>query len=334
MARDYTKYNVEGVGSNLNKARLVQKIIEHHASSFEGAYQEFLEIWFDNLQGGKGVCKALSEIDEKNERNYYIKEPITLSDGTKIAVCNQWGVNIVSFIAEAEKLGYKISKIENSKADSGVAQIIDLKGFSVWRLAKFFKSKEENSNELDAIDTEIEALLDKSPKYYVIGKLFEKYDFEYQRDDVDEYFSLGEDENFDEDDLLDMLRDETLLSRIIKKENLTGTKLSPDNTDFVLLFSGYFIKALELLVYREDNEMIAEFIVNQSVQTIEDEYNVETPMGDWLGDITAELIENIYGYDIKDYEGECEIEAYYFGQNHSMGYDFHSYAQDIIDSLL
>jgi hypothetical protein len=23
-----------------------------------------------------------------------------------------------------------------------------------------------------------------------------------------------------------------------------------------------------------------------------------------------------------------------FGQNHSMGYDFHSYAQDIIDSLI
>ena len=35
MAKDYTKYNVEGVGSNLNKARLVQKIVEHHASSFE-----------------------------------------------------------------------------------------------------------------------------------------------------------------------------------------------------------------------------------------------------------------------------------------------------------
>ena len=33
MAKDYTKYTVEGVGSNLNKARLVQKIVEHHASS-------------------------------------------------------------------------------------------------------------------------------------------------------------------------------------------------------------------------------------------------------------------------------------------------------------
>ena len=109
MAKDYTKYNVEGVGSNLNKARLVQKIVEHHASSFEGTYQAFLETWFDDLQGGKGVCKALTEIDAKNERNYYVKEPITLADGTKIAVCNQWGKeNLSNFLLHAGSLGYTI----------------------------------------------------------------------------------------------------------------------------------------------------------------------------------------------------------------------------------
>jgi len=109
MAKDYTKYNVEGVGSNLNKARLVQKIVEHHASSFEGTYQAFLETWFDDLQGGKGVCKALTEIEAKNERNYYVKEPITLADGTKIAVCNQWGKeNLSNFLLHAGSLGYTI----------------------------------------------------------------------------------------------------------------------------------------------------------------------------------------------------------------------------------
>jgi len=263
-----------------------------------------------------------------------MKEPLTIKGKVSVVVSNQWGNNLPNFIKRAEELGYSISKTNANKPASSNKDLIDLKDFEVWKLAEFFGTKEGNQEDLESIDEEIEALLDKSPKYYVVGKLFEKYDFEYHRDDVDEYFSLGEDESFDEDDLLDMLRDETLLSRIIKKENLADAKLSPDNTDFVLLFSGYFIKALELLVYRDDNEMIAEFIVNQSVQTIEDEYNVDTLMGDWLGDITAELIENIYGYDIKDYDGECEIEAYYFGQNHSMGYDFHSYAQDIIDSLI
>ena len=124
MAKDYTKYTVEGVGSNLNKARLVHKIVEHHASSFEGTYQAFLETWFDDLQGGKGVCKALTDIDAKNERNYYVKEPITLSDGTKIAVCNQWGIeNLANFILHAGLLGYVIKAegdepTEESAADN------------------------------------------------------------------------------------------------------------------------------------------------------------------------------------------------------------------------
>ncbi|MEN9002815.1 MAG: hypothetical protein ABF242_10920, partial [Flavobacteriales bacterium] len=125
MARDYTKYNVEGIGTNLSKARLVQKIVEHHASSFEGAYPAFLEIWFDDLQGGKGVCKALSEIDAKNERNYYIKEPVTLSDGTEIAVCNQWGKeNLSNFLLHAGTLGYVITTEGEQAAISESEEVV------------------------------------------------------------------------------------------------------------------------------------------------------------------------------------------------------------------
>jgi hypothetical protein len=333
MARDYTKYTVEGLGDNLNKRQLVFEIVKDWASKNNPSVDEIKKAFPDEVQGSKSGL-IVKENEVKSQKNFNMKEPLTIKGKVSVVVSNQWGNNLPNFIKCAEELGYSISKTNANKPASSNKDLIDLKDFEIWKLAEFFGTKEGNQEDLDSIDEEIEALLDKSPKYYVVGKLFEKYDFEYHRDDVDEYFSLGEDESFDEDDLLDMLRDETLLSRIIKKENLTDVKLSPDNTDFVLLFSGYFIKALELLVYRDDNEMIAEFIVNQSVQTIEDEYNVDTLMGDWLGDITAELIENIYGYDIKDYDGECEIEAYYFGQNHSMGYDFYSYAQDIIDSLL
>lgn len=333
MARDYTKYNVESLGENLNKRQLVFTIVKDWASKNNPSIDEIKKAFPDEVQGSKSGL-IVKENEVKSQKNFNMKEPLTIKGKVSVVVSNQWGNNLPDFIKRAEELGYSISKTNANKPTSSNKDLIDLKDFEVWKLAEFFGTKEGNQEDLESIDEEIEALLDKSPKYYVVGKLFEKYDFEYYRDDVDVYFSLGEDESFDEDDLLDMLRDETLLSRIIKKENLTDVKLSPDNTDFVLLFSGYFIKALELLVYRDDNEMIAEFIVNQSVQTIEDEYNVDTLMGDWLGDITAELIENIYGYDIKDYDGECEIEGYYFGQSHSMGYDFHSYAQDIIDSLL
>ena len=333
MARDYTKYTVAGLGENLNKRQLVFQIVKDWAVKNNPSLDKIQTAFPAETQGSKGFVVKESEV--KDAKRFNMQEPLSIKNGVKVVVSNQWGTkNISKFIPVAEKLGYTIDATTNEKTESSVSTKIDFTDFEIWKLADFFAEKEGNEQEMDGIDEEIEALLDKNPKYYIVGKLFEKYGYEYQRDDVDEYFSLGEDDSFDEDDLLDMLRDETLLSRIIKKENLADAKLSPDNTDFELLFSGYFIKALELLVYRDDNEMIAEFIVNQSVQTIEDEYNVDTLMGDWLGDITAELIENIYGYDIKDYDGECEIEAYYFGQNHSMGYDFHSYAQDIIDSLI
>jgi hypothetical protein len=113
MAKDFTKYSVEGIAQGLGKARLVQKIIEDYTAKNNVNYAKMLEVWFNDLQGGKGVFKNLSEIDEKNERNYYIDAPITLSDGTTIAVCNQWGKeNLANFMLHAGSLGYKI------KADS------------------------------------------------------------------------------------------------------------------------------------------------------------------------------------------------------------------------
>jgi uncharacterized tellurite resistance protein B-like protein len=109
MAKDFTKYSVEGIAQGLGKARLVQKIIEDYTTKNDVNYAKMLEVWFNDLQGGKGVFKNLSEIDEKNERNYYIDAPISLIDGTKIAICNQWGKeNLANFMLHAGSLGYKI----------------------------------------------------------------------------------------------------------------------------------------------------------------------------------------------------------------------------------
>lgn len=109
MAKDFTKYSVEGIAQGLGKARLVQKIIEDYTAKKNENFAKMLEVWFSELQGGKGVFQKLSDIDEKNERNYYIDAPITLSDGTTIAVCNQWGKeNLANFMLHAGSLGYKI----------------------------------------------------------------------------------------------------------------------------------------------------------------------------------------------------------------------------------
>lgn len=109
MAKDFTKYSVEGIENGLGKARLVQKIVAHCADKNQLSHDDLKEVWFDDLQGGKGVFKKLSEIDDKNERNYYIDAPIALADGSKIAICNQWGKeNLSNFMLHAGSLGYKI----------------------------------------------------------------------------------------------------------------------------------------------------------------------------------------------------------------------------------
>ena len=128
MAKDFTKYSVEGIENGLGKARLVQKIVGHFADKNQLSHDDLKEVWFDDLQGGKGVFKKLSEIDDKNERNYYVDAPVVLTDGSKIAICNQWGKeNLSNFILHAGLLGYVIkaegdepkeeSVPENSSAD-------------------------------------------------------------------------------------------------------------------------------------------------------------------------------------------------------------------------
>lgn len=117
MAKDFTKYSIEGISQGLGKSRLVQKIIEDYINKNNLNYDDLQTVWFDELQGGKGVIKKLSDIDAQNERNYYTDSPITLSDETKIAVCNQWGKdNLSNFILHAGLIGYLI------KAESGEAK--------------------------------------------------------------------------------------------------------------------------------------------------------------------------------------------------------------------
>jgi hypothetical protein len=109
LAKDFTKYSVEGIAQGLGKARLIQKIIEDFTEKNNLNFDELQKVWFDDLQGGRGVFRKLSDIDEKDATRYYIDSPISLNDGTQIAVCNQWGKhNVANFILHAGLLGYQI----------------------------------------------------------------------------------------------------------------------------------------------------------------------------------------------------------------------------------
>ena len=115
MARDCDNYPTKGIVKNKTKARLVQKTIENYINKSNMGFSVLKKVWFDDLQGGKGVIKKLTDIDKKNEQNYYIENPIILRDGTEIAICNQWeDKNLSNFIFHAKSLGFEI-KPETSK---------------------------------------------------------------------------------------------------------------------------------------------------------------------------------------------------------------------------
>ena len=116
MARDYTKYNVEGLGENLNKRKLVFTIVKDWAEKNNPSLEEIQTAFPDEVQGGKGFIVKESEV--KDAKLFNIKEPLTIKNNTQILVSNQWGENISKFIPIVEKLGYKISAEENRNEEN------------------------------------------------------------------------------------------------------------------------------------------------------------------------------------------------------------------------
>ena len=107
MARDFTKYTVEGLAENLNKRQLVFAIVKDGASKNTPSFDEIQAAFPDEVQGSKGFIAKESEV--KDPKRFNMKEPLTIKNGLHVVVSNQWGENITDFISAAEKLGYKIS---------------------------------------------------------------------------------------------------------------------------------------------------------------------------------------------------------------------------------
>ena len=63
MARDYTKYTIEGIDENLNKRQLVS-IIKDYLDQNESTLSQLKDIFTDDIQGSKGIIKMNSEIND------------------------------------------------------------------------------------------------------------------------------------------------------------------------------------------------------------------------------------------------------------------------------
>ena len=107
MARDYTKYTVEGLGENLNKRKLVFTLVKDWIEKNNPSFEELQQAFPDEVQGSKGFIRK--ESDVKTPKHFNMREPLKIKNGAHVVVSNQWGDNISNFKTQAEKLGYEIS---------------------------------------------------------------------------------------------------------------------------------------------------------------------------------------------------------------------------------
>ncbi len=58
----------------------------------------------DEIQGSKGFVRKKGEV--KDPKRFNMQEPLSIKNGTKVVVSNQWGTkNIAAFLDLAKKLG-------------------------------------------------------------------------------------------------------------------------------------------------------------------------------------------------------------------------------------
>ena len=178
MARDYTKYNVEGLGENLNKRQLVYTVVKDWANKNNPSFDAIQKAFPDEVQGSKGfICK---ESEVKDPKRFNMREPIKIKNGALVVVSNQWGDNIKSFLATTTKLGYMFSIIEN---EVGYNKDAD---------------KKNSSLQNKKTEPELLALSDWGDQYFIQtknykGLHFNNGDLIQKAETMEEFLKIGED---------------------------------------------------------------------------------------------------------------------------------------------
>ena len=112
--RDTSKYSIDG-GEPLKKRRFVLAVVRKYVEGHPGiTYEQLKERFPDSLSGSSlhGVFRPYEDIQQKLQNKpdllkRFFLEPedlITLSDGTRLTVYNQWGLHFANFLKVAQQL--------------------------------------------------------------------------------------------------------------------------------------------------------------------------------------------------------------------------------------
>ena len=114
MARDYTKYSLNGTGK-YSKSKLALAIIKQFISDVPDANLEEIQSSFILDEKPSGFISELKDIKDQKR---YTNEILIDCDGREFMVSNQWNVEgIDELILSADIQGMKVEKINNDHSD-------------------------------------------------------------------------------------------------------------------------------------------------------------------------------------------------------------------------
>ena len=76
MARDYSKYYIDGIEGKFNKRKVVLKVIEDYVKKNNPSYEELIKVFPDDLQGSKGMIRNVAT-DSYDANRFFSNNQIT-----------------------------------------------------------------------------------------------------------------------------------------------------------------------------------------------------------------------------------------------------------------
>ena len=307
MARDYTKYTVEGLGENLNKRQLVFTIVKDWAAKNKPSLEEIQTAFPTETQGSKGfIVKASEVIDAKR---FNMEEPLTIKNGTKVVVSNQWGVeNIEPFLELVKGLGYDVKKIvkeESTEKPAGSSASFDITQLSMNDFKKLIRTTDDKK----ALEANLLKQAELNPDFwsyllmydYIVNEGAMELSGKMRNGAYIEWYEIQDEQ-------------EPLAQFVLDKLEFDFEEVQTDNEKRILFnasFGSYLYSSLKEFATVEDIEEsdLAGYLASHDHTLLRDGEDVFDKHGvgdDWLVTLGDEWL--MYcGFDSSDYEGECRV---------------------------
>ena len=330
MARDYTKYNVSGLGENLNKRQLVFEIVKDYVEKNKPSFEELTNIFKDEIQGSKGFILKESEVNDAKRFN--MQEPLSIKSGTKVVVSNQWGSkNIDAFLSLANDLGYNIEKVtknvstEKSTNDTASTEF-DITKLSLREFKRLLIDIKDKSSFESSLLKQVSRNIDFWSYLLVYDHIVNEGNFVLSVDNMDEaqdvflaeWWELGDAEL-------------SLAQFVMDKINMDFEEVQ-ENEDqrihYVASFGSYLYFCMmnfSCEIYAED--MAAFLASNDHTMTRDGEDFISGE--DWIVTMADEW-QMYCGFDPADYEGDYTEVRLINGDYRETSINYISMAEDVI----